>query len=138
MSDRLSSSLTSPSSLPTVGQLERRLSQALQSSYHQWTGHTPGPVTCHIVGQVINVLIKDSITPLEALLQASQAKKVRNGVNENIRDLIAELVTGICGVSAESVMLDSNTHSGLTGIIVLLATHPQVRERKRKTQPVPI
>ena len=133
MNHKASSPLALPNSLPTVGQLERQLSQAMQSSYSQWTGQAPSHVLCHMADRVINILLQDSITPLEILLHDSHPNLIRDGVHERMRCLISELVTNICGVPIDSVMFDSNVKSGLTGIIVLLSVSPDVRSRKRRS-----
>lgn len=127
------SSIKLPDGLPTIGQLERKLSQAMQSSYRKWTGHSPERVLCHVAGRVINVLLEGSVAPFEALLHDVQPNFIRDGVHEKMRCLIAEMVIEIFGVSTHSVMLDSDLESGLTGIIILLTAHPKVRASRRKS-----
>jgi len=132
MTHNSTSPLLRPDDLPTVGQLERQLSQAMQSSYSKWTGHSPRCVLCHVVGPIINVLLQDSITPLEGFLCDAQPDLIRAGIHEKMRCLIAEIATEICGVSTQSVMLDSSVDSGLTGIIIVLTASPKVRTRRRR------
>lgn len=56
------------SNLLTRKQLERKLSQALQSSYRDLFGHSPTNFVCHIFDNKISILIENAITMVEKFL----------------------------------------------------------------------
>jgi len=53
--------------LPTAGQLERQLSQALQSFYRQQFGHSIRKITCHLFTDKVAIIAEDTVTKVEKI-----------------------------------------------------------------------
>lgn len=115
----------------TVGQLEREISQKIQALYKKTLGHQTGRVTCQLFDCKVAVILEDSITqPVQLLMQEGQvdlAQKVRTDLNTAIQPQIKELVTQILSVEVLDVLSDATLKTGRTGIILVLAQTPEVR-----------
>ena len=61
------------SDLPSCGELERSVGQAIQKSYRQHLGHLPTRVSCHLFADKLSVWIEDSLTPVESILFPSDS-----------------------------------------------------------------
>ena len=134
MSTRKSDSIQktdTASRLPSVGELERGLSQDIQASYRNLIGSQPQKVLCHLFGNCIGIVIEQSLTAIEKLLaeqeDKSLANQVRRKVDDAFRQEIFTLVKQRLGVEASSVLLETSLESGTTGSIVVLVSLPQVR-----------
>jgi uncharacterized protein YbcI len=68
-------------SSPTRGQLERTLSQRIESLYRSQLEHKPSKVVCQIFDEKIAIILEDSITQPEQILvnngHQDLAEKVR-------------------------------------------------------------
>ncbi len=121
------------SSLPTVGQLERTLSQRLQALYRIQVGHRLDRVTCQIVDQKILIILENAVTPAEQLLanngKEDLAEEVHANLNEAIRPQIIELIEEIVGVAVVDLLSDAKLETERTGMIVMLENHPRVSDR---------
>lgn len=122
----------SQSYLPSVGELERGLSQDIQASYRQLIGYQPQKVLCHLFGNCVGIVIEQSVTAIEKLLmdrgdRAALAHQVRRKVDEAFRQEIFVLVKQRLGVEASSVLLETSLETGTTGSLVVLVSLPQVR-----------
>lgn len=53
---------------PTIGEIERNLSQSIQAFYRHQLGCRTEKVNCHIIDQQVAIAIKNPITPVERLL----------------------------------------------------------------------
>lgn len=117
--------------LQTVGQLEREISQKIQALYKKALGHQTGRVTCQLFDRKIAVILEDSITqPVQLLVQEGQlelAEKVRTDLNAAIQPQIKNLVAQILNVSVLDVLSDTTLETGRTGLILVLAHTPEVR-----------
>jgi len=60
-------------SLPSCGELERSIGQAVQKAYRQYLGHLPTRVSCHLFANRLSVWIENSLTPVENILFLSDA-----------------------------------------------------------------
>ncbi|MEO0770065.1 MAG: DUF2294 domain-containing protein, partial [Cyanobacteria bacterium J06649_4] len=67
---------------PTVGQIEREVSQKVQALYKTHLGHQPSKVTCQLFGPKLALVLENSVTQPEKLLaeegQTDLAEQVRN------------------------------------------------------------
>ena len=70
------------SELPSCGELERRVGQALQKAYRQSLGHLPSRVTCHLFANKLSVWIENSITPVESILLLRDSSNKDSSVKE--------------------------------------------------------
>lgn len=119
------------SSLPSVGELERGLSQDIQASYRKLVGCQPKKVLCHLFGNCIGIVIEQSITAVEKLLAEEQDRELVNQVRRKVDDVFRQeiftLVRQRLGVEASSVLLETSLESGTTGSLVVLVSLPEVR-----------
>lgn len=121
----------SSAQLPSVGELERGLSQDIQASYRRLLGSQPQRVICHLFGNCIGIVIEQSVTALEKLLAGQDGdglvRQVRQKVDDAFREEIFRLVKQRMGVEAKSVLLETSLDSGTTGSLVVLVSLPKVR-----------
>jgi len=117
--------------IPTQGQLERTLSQRIQSLYKEQLGHRPGKVTCRLLGEKLIIVIEGSITQPEQILakegQVHLAKEVRSELEDAIQPQLKTLVEEIVKVDVVDLLSDATLETGRTGAIVVLADCPAVR-----------
>lgn len=118
-------------SIPTSGQLERTLSQRIQSLYREQLGHQPSKVTCQLFGAEIAIIIENSITqPEQILAQGGQdhlAKEVRSELDEVIQPQLKSAIEEVLEVTVLDLLSDAAFKSGRTGIIAILSQTPNVR-----------
>lgn len=122
--------MTSPS-LPTRGQLERTLSQGIQTLYREQLGHRPGKITCQLFDEKVAIIIENSITQPEQILaqegQDDLAKEVRSELDGAIQPQLKALIEETVGVTVVDLLSDATFNTGRTGIIAILADTPTVR-----------
>ncbi|PZD75415.1 hypothetical protein C1752_00320 [Acaryochloris thomasi RCC1774] len=118
-------------SKPTIGQLERSLSQKIQALYREQLGHLPSKVTCQIFGEKLAVVIEDSLTQPEKLLveegQKDLATQVRSDLDDAIQPQLKTVIEDILGVQVLDVLSDATLSTGRTGLIAVLDKTPEVR-----------
>lgn len=116
---------------PTRGQLERNLSQRIQSFYANQLGHRPTKVTCQLFDAKLAIVIEDSITQPEQLLidqgQEKLAEQVRSGLDEAIEPQLKALIEEVLEVNVLDVLSDVTLNTGRGGIIAILSDTPSVR-----------
>ena len=121
----------SKKALPTRGQLERNLSQGIQSLYREQLGHQPSKITSNIQGNRVTLLLEDAVTQPEQLLanQGEEAltKQVRSDLNAAIKPLLRELIQDVLGVEVIDLLSDTTLETKRVGIIAVLADNPQFR-----------
>lgn len=117
--------------IPTQGQLERSLSQRIQTLYRNQLGHRPGQVTCRLLNEKLIILIEDSITQPEQILaqegQMHLAKEVRAELDDAMQPQLKALIEEVLKVSVIDLLSDATLETGRTGAIVVLAEGPVVR-----------
>ncbi len=115
----------------TVGQVEREVSQKMQSLYKKHLGHQPSKVTCQLFGTKLAIVLEDSVTQPEKLLaeegQLKLAQQVRDDLNAAMRPQIKQLVSQILNVDIVDIMSNATLETGRTGIIIVLSSTPAVR-----------
>ena len=121
---------TMNNNLLTRGQLERKISQEIQSFYRHNLEHTPSKVTCQFFGTKLAIILDDSITNAEQVLleEGNQklAVKVRSSIDNAIQPGLIELIEKIAKVTVLDIMSDATLSTGRTGIIVILDSTPIV------------
>lgn len=130
--------------IPTQGQLERTLSQRIQTLYKNQLGHRPGQVTCRLLSEKLIILIEDSITQPELILaqegQMHLAQEVRSELDDAIKPQLRALIEEVLKVDVVDLLSDATLETGRTGAIVVLAESPAVRSpasaQKLKTRSV--
>jgi len=120
--------------LSTRGQLERQLSQTLQSLYRQQFGHLPSKIVCHLFDDKLAIVAEDTITDVEKMLlgnaQANLAYNVRSVIDKAFTIEIEKIIVDILKVEIIDSICDSVLDTGYVGIIVFLSDCPQVRIAK--------
>ena len=88
---------------PTVGQIEREISQRVRKLYRHLFGHQPSKVDCHLLGNKLIISLEDAITPIEKLLVEAQSSslaiQLRSFIDETIKPKLREIVEEISKVS---------------------------------------
>ncbi len=119
-----------PSS-PTRGQLERTLSQRIESLYRSQLEHKPSKVVCQIFDEKIAIILEDSITQPEQILvnngQQDLAEKVRSELDEALQPQLKALIEEIVGVSVIDLLSNAKLETGRSATIAILAESPQFR-----------
>lgn len=123
-------------SLPTRGQLERRLSQKIQALYRSQLDHQPSKINCQLCEATLAIIIEESITAPEQLLvengQDELAEKVRSDLEKAIQPQIQEVIEEVLQVSVIDFLSDAKLDTGRTGMIAVLAGNPAFRHPKRE------
>ncbi|MEO0375583.1 MAG: DUF2294 domain-containing protein [Cyanobacteria bacterium P01_A01_bin.17] len=118
-------------SKPTIGQLERSLSQRIQALYREQLGHLPSKVTCQIFGEKLAVVLEDSLTQPEKLLveegQKDLATQVRSDLDDAIQPQLKAVIEDVLEVQVLDVLSDATLSTGRTGLIAVLDKTPEVR-----------
>ncbi|MGB7413720.1 MAG: DUF2294 domain-containing protein [Thermosynechococcaceae cyanobacterium] len=123
--------MSTAASRPTIGQLERSLSQKIQALYREQLGHLPSKITCQIFGEKLAVVIEDSLTQPEKLLveegQEELATQVRSDLDEAIQPRLKGVIEDTLAVKVLDILSDATLATGRTGLIAVLDQTPEVR-----------
>lgn len=122
---------------PTQGQIERSLSQRIQTLYRTHLGVQPSKVTCQLLDEKIAIVLENSVTrPEQILAEADEplAQQVRKDLDAAIRPQLQELIQEVLNVDILDIMSDTTLETGRMGIIVILAKNPTVRDSVAKAK----
>ncbi len=126
---------------PTRGQLERNISQRIQSLYRSLFGHQPSQVSCNLIDNKLVIAMENAITPPEKLLvdngQAELAEKVRSELQTVLEEQMKDLINEVLGVEAIDLLNDTTLETGRTGTIAILGAAPRIRESSSKSKNQP-
>jgi uncharacterized protein YbcI len=116
---------------PSIGQLEREISQSISSLYNTQLGLRPSKVICHCFDKEIVITLEDSVTLVEQALVDGNYKKladeVRVTLNKIIKPQIKDLIEEIIDRNVIDVISNSSLATNRTGIIAILEQSPAVR-----------
>ena len=116
---------------PSIGQLEREISQGISSLYNTQLGLHPSKVICHCFDKEIVITLEDSVTLVEQALVDGNYKKladeVRVSLNKIIKPQIKDLIEEIIDRNVIDVISNSSLATNRTGIIAILEQSPAVR-----------
>ena len=116
---------------PTIGQLEREISQRISSLYNTQLGLRPSKVICHCFDKEIVVTLEDSVTLVEQTLVDGSyrklAEEVRVSLNKIIKPQIKALIEEIIDRNVIDIISNSSLGTNRTGIIAILEQSPAVR-----------
>lgn len=119
------------SSPPTRGQIERTLSQRIQSLYRNQLEHNPSRVVCQIFDDKIAIVLEDSITQPEQVLvengQENLAQQVRLELDDALQPQLKALIEEIVGVAVIDLLSNAKLDTGRSATVAILAESPQVR-----------
>ena len=117
--------------LPTRGEIERNLSQYIQSFYRNQLGCQTRKVSCHIVKNQLAVAVENSLTPVERLLDDSSdnefMRDLRDRIDNIIKSKLFPQIEEILGVKINALAIDTTLDNDFTGIVALLSATPKVR-----------
>lgn len=115
---------------PTVGQLERSLSQAIQKLYRTRLGHSTNQVITHLLADKLVIILENSTTMAEKVLieegQIALATEVRKTLMEALRPYLRSLIEEILDIVIVDLIQDSILETGRTGIIAIFDRSPWV------------
>jgi uncharacterized protein YbcI len=116
---------------PTIGQLEREISQQIRNLYNERLGQRPSPIICHFFDTEIVISLENSVSQAEKTLlnggYDSLAEQVRLYLDKIIKPQLKKLIEEIIGQPVIDLMTNTNLATGRTGIIVILNQLPGVR-----------
>ena len=117
--------------VPTVGQLEREISQKMQALYKKTLGHRTGRATCQLLDAKVAIVLEASVAkPVQLLVEAEQdelVQQIRDDLNNAMQPLIEALLSEILRVEVLDVLSDTSLTTGRTGVVGVLASSPAVR-----------
>lgn len=117
--------------LKTAGELEREVSQKIQSLYRSELGYSPSKVTCQIFGRKVAIVLESSSTQTEKLLNdkghADLAEEVRDTVDQLLFPQVIKLIQSVLDVEVLDLVSDTSSKTEVTGIIAILSSVPSVR-----------
>lgn len=121
--------------LPTRGQLERQLSQTLQTTYRQQFGNQIGKITCNLLSDKVAIVAEDTVTKVEKVLldndRVDLANELRSVINKIFKTQIKQTVADIMQVEVVDIVCDSTSSSGHLGALVLLNNTPHIRSNSK-------
>jgi uncharacterized protein YbcI len=118
-------------SKPTTGELERTLTQRIQSLYHDHLGQRPSKVICQFFAEKLAITLENAVTPAEQTLvnggSEDLADQVRADLDKILQPQIQQVIEKVVGKTVIDIMIDTNLETGRTGIIIVLEQMPEVR-----------
>ncbi|WP_193196455.1 DUF2294 domain-containing protein [Nostoc sp. MG11] len=116
---------------PTIGQLEREISQQIRNLYHEKLGQRPSQIICHFFDTEIVISLENSVTQAETTLlnggYDSLAEQIRLYLDKIIKPQLKSLIEQIISQPVIDLMTNTNLATGRTGIIIILNQLPEVR-----------
>lgn len=116
---------------PTIGQLEREISQQVRNLYYEKLGQRPSQIICHFFDTEIVISLENSVTQAERTLlnggYDSLAEQIRLYLDKIIKPQLKSLIEEIISQAVIDLMTNTNLATGRTGIIVILNQLPEVR-----------
>ncbi len=145
------------SSLPSCGELERSIGQAIQKAYRQHLGHLPAQVSCHLFANRLSIWIEDSLTPVETILFLSDAasvpsspavspleaqssssspdseyaQAVRFAIDQALEQRLSKVIERYLDVSVLTLIAGTCYEQKCTSLTALLSDTPTVRNPER-------
>ncbi len=117
--------------IPTSEQIERSLSQRVQSIYKDELGVCPDRVVCQFFDQKLAIAREKVTTPYEQLLLSNErvesAKNMRSHLDAALKPRLIELIEEISGVAVKALLSDTDLICDVSGMIVVLGDVPPVR-----------
>ena len=121
--------------LPTLGQLERNLSQSIQKLYRQELEHSPQKVTCKLFKNNLSIVIEDALTAVEATLvdedgNNNTVKNLSQAIKNVIKSKLKNTIETVLAVKVDDILFDSNIETRRAAAIVILQKPPLTRSLK--------
>lgn len=117
---------------PTRGQLERSLTQGIQSFFRDHIGQRPSKAVCQFFDSGVSLILENTLSPAEqTLIRAGQmeaASELRSRLQTLVKPQLREWIQSIVRVPVLSVMMDTDLETGWTGLNAVLKETPPVRD----------
>jgi len=118
-------------SAPTIGQLEREISNRIRSLYNVELGLRPTKINCHFFHGELAITLENSVTKVEQILMKSGsdilAEQVRIDIDRIIVPQIQDMIEEVIDKPVLDLISNTNLRTGRTGIIVFIENLPEVR-----------
>lgn len=128
--------MTHIETLPTKGQLERRLSQSILILHRDRLGQLPSKVSCQLFDNKIAIVVEDIATTTEKLLLESYrkdlAKQTRSITHLVFLPMIEEKINEVVQQKVVTIVSDYCLEHNYMGMIAILEQAPSVRPSRRK------
>ncbi|BCL39358.1 DUF2294 domain-containing protein [Nostoc sp. MS1] len=116
---------------PTIGELERKISQRVSSLYNEKIGRRPSQIICHFFDSELVISLEDSITQIEKTLlesgHESLAEHIRTLLDKIIKSQLKIVIEEVINKPITDLLSNTNLVTGRTGIVVILDQLPEVR-----------
>jgi uncharacterized protein YbcI len=116
---------------PTIGELERKISQRVSSLYKEKLGKRPSQIICHFFDSELVISLENSVTQIEkTLLEAGNenlAEQIRTLLDKIIKLQLKIIIEEVIGKPITDLMSNTSLVTGRTGIVVILDQLPEVR-----------
>lgn len=114
----------------TRKQLEHSLSQRVFGLYITYLEHQPHKVSCQLVDKMLTIIVENSITLPEQLLnntgQENLAKQVRSNIQKAIEVHIKSAIEEVCATNVIELFSNFAFDTGHTTIVAVLAKAPEI------------
>ncbi|MBW4639455.1 MAG: DUF2294 domain-containing protein [Gloeocapsa sp. UFS-A4-WI-NPMV-4B04] len=114
----------------TLRQLEHSISQRIMSLYVTHLGHQPQKVSCQLVDKTVTIMVEDSITLPEQLLnnsgQENLAKEVRSNIQKAVAIHLKSAIEEVYATTVIDIFSTCTFDTGQTSIVAILATVPEI------------
>ncbi|MBD1910116.1 MULTISPECIES: DUF2294 domain-containing protein [unclassified Leptolyngbya] len=122
---------------PTVGELQRSLSQSIQALYRTHLEHQPARVTCQLMDTTLVLVLENALTQTETLLQdnghTELVETVRDHLDTSLKPIVRQEIERILEVGVVDILSDATLETGRSAIVVILDRSPQVRTQRDVT-----
>lgn len=122
---------------PTVGELQRSLSQSIQALYRNHLEHQPARVTCQLMDTTLVIVLEDALTQTEMLLQDSGhtelVETVRDHLDSSLKPILRKEIERILEIEVIDILSDATLETGRSAVVVILDRSPQVRSQRDMT-----
>jgi len=117
--------------LPSSGERERILTQAVQSLWHRHLACRPQRVVCQLFSNSVAIIIEDSVTLPEQFLLANNktatAQMARQAIHKFMKAQLTGLLEQVLDQKVLVVLSDTALTERCTGITAILSAAPAVR-----------
>jgi uncharacterized protein YbcI len=116
---------------PTIGQLEREISNRIRSLYNTQLGQRIGRIVCHFFDKQLAITIENSVTLAEQTLLSSGKVNIAEQVRLDLDNIIKPLIKNVIEEVIDKPVLELINHTSLasrrTAITAILEQVPVVR-----------
>jgi uncharacterized protein YbcI len=116
---------------PTVGQIEREISNRIRSMYNNELGLRLSKIVCQFFDKGLAVSLENSVTPIEKVLLSEGyeklAEEVRLYLDKIMKPQLKNLIEDVIKKPVLDVMSNTTLTTGRTGMIFVLEELPVVR-----------